>query len=110
MSTRHRRLTANLSPNTRRVSWSPIRTSKTNLPRCTISPNQCDAESSAVADAKRAEEIANNRYNTGLVSYPDVVFAEQTLLANQEITTQVQGQRMMTTVALIRALGGSWNN
>jgi len=72
--------------------------------------NQFDAESSAVADAKRAEEIASNRYNTGLVSYLDVVFAEQTLLANQEISMQVQGQRMMTTVALIRALGGSWNN
>jgi multidrug efflux system outer membrane protein len=72
--------------------------------------NQFDAENSAVADAKRAEEIASNRYNTGLVSYLDVVFAEQTLLANQEISTQVQGQRMMTTVALIRALGGSWNN
>src|SRR6266478_4669997 len=71
---------------------------------------QFDAENNAVADAKRAEEIANNRYNTGLVSYLDVVFAEQTLLANQEISTQVQGQRMMTTVALIRALGGSWNN
>jgi multidrug efflux system outer membrane protein len=72
--------------------------------------NQFDAESSAVADAKRAEEIANNRYNTGLVSYLDVVFAQQTLLSNEEISTQVQGQRMMTTVALIRALGGSWNN
>lgn len=72
--------------------------------------NQFDAENSAVADAKRAEEIANNRYNTGLVSYLDVVYAEQTLLSNQEISTEVQGQRMMTTVALIRALGGSWNN
>jgi outer membrane protein, multidrug efflux system len=72
--------------------------------------NQSDAENSAVADAKRAEEIANNRYNTGLVSYLDVVFAQQTLLSNEEISTQVQGQRMMTTVALIRALGGSWNN
>jgi multidrug efflux system outer membrane protein len=72
--------------------------------------NQFDAGSSAVADAKRAEEIASNRYNTGLVSYLDGVFAEQTLLANQEISMQVQGQRMMTTVALIRALGGSWNN
>jgi multidrug efflux system outer membrane protein len=71
--------------------------------------NQFGAESSAVADAKRAEEIASNRYSTGLVSYLDVVFAEQTLLANQEISTQVQGQRMLTTVFLIRALGGSWN-
>jgi multidrug efflux system outer membrane protein len=71
---------------------------------------QFDAESNAVADAKRAEEIASNRYNTGLVSYLDVVYAQQTLLSNEEISTQVQGQRMMTTVALIRALGGSWNN
>jgi multidrug efflux system outer membrane protein len=72
--------------------------------------NQFDAENNAVADAKRAEEIANNRYNAGLVSYLDVVFAEQTLLSNEEISTQVQGQRMTSTVALIRALGGSWNN
>ncbi|WP_064742698.1 efflux transporter outer membrane subunit [Edaphobacter aggregans] len=70
---------------------------------------QFDAENNAVADAKRAEEIANNRYNTGLVSYLDVVFAQQTLLSNQEISTQVQGQRLVATVALIRALGGSWN-
>jgi multidrug efflux system outer membrane protein len=71
---------------------------------------QFDAENNAVADAMRAEEIASNRYNTGLVSYLDVVFAQQTLLSNQEILTQVQGQRMMATVALIRALGGSWNS
>jgi outer membrane protein, multidrug efflux system len=71
---------------------------------------QFDAENNAVADAMRAEEIANNRYNAGLVSYLDVVYAQQTLLSNQEISTQVQGQRMAATVALIRALGGSWNN
>jgi multidrug efflux system outer membrane protein len=71
---------------------------------------QFDAENSAVADAKRAEEIASNRYNAGLVTYLDVVYAEQTLLSNQEISTQVQGQRMAATVALIRALGGTWQN
>ncbi len=71
---------------------------------------QFDAENNAVTDAMRAEEIANNRYKAGLVSYLDVVFAQQTLLSNQEISTQVQGQRMTATVALIRALGGSWNN
>jgi multidrug efflux system outer membrane protein len=69
---------------------------------------QFESESNAVADATRAEEIANNRYNTGLVSYLDVVYAQQTLLSNQEVRTQVQGQRMIATIALIRALGGSW--
>jgi multidrug efflux system outer membrane protein len=69
---------------------------------------QFESESNAVADATRAEEIASNRYNTGLVSYLDVVYAQQTLLSNQEVRTQVQGQRMIATIALIRALGGSW--
>ncbi len=69
---------------------------------------QFDAERNTVEDALRAEEIANNRYNAGLVSYLDVVFAEQMLLSNQEISTQVEGQRMVATVGLIRALGGGW--
>jgi multidrug efflux system outer membrane protein len=67
-----------------------------------------DAENSAVSDAMRAEAIANNRYKAGLVSYLDVVYAEQTLLSNEQTSTQVEGQRMAATVALIRALGGSW--
>ncbi|HMF64003.1 MAG TPA: efflux transporter outer membrane subunit [Edaphobacter sp.] len=69
---------------------------------------QSNAENDAVADASRAEEIATNRYRVGLVSYLDVVFAQQTLLSNQQVATQVQGQRMIATVNLIRALGGRW--
>jgi outer membrane protein, multidrug efflux system len=70
--------------------------------------HQFDSESNAVADATRAEEIASNRYNTGLVSYLDVVFAQQTLLSDEQIRTQVQGQRMVATIGLIQSLGGSW--
>ncbi len=66
------------------------------------------AEQSAVQDARTAEQIASNRYNAGLVSYLDVVYAQQTLLQNQETSTQVQGQRLTSTVSLIRALGGGW--
>jgi hypothetical protein len=33
-----------------------------------------------------------------------------TPLANQEISIQVQGQRMEATIALVRALGGIWKN
>jgi multidrug efflux system outer membrane protein len=69
---------------------------------------QSAAAGNAVSDARRAEEIASNRYQTGLVSYLDVVFAQQSLLSNEEILTQVQGQRLTATVGLIQALGGSW--
>jgi multidrug efflux system outer membrane protein len=69
---------------------------------------ESDAEASAVADAKRAEEIALKQYQAGLVSYLDVVIAQQTLLANQRTATQVNGTQAVATVALIRALGGGW--
>jgi multidrug efflux system outer membrane protein len=69
---------------------------------------QSAAADNAVSDARRAEEIASNRYQTGLVSYLDVVFAQQSLLSNEEMLTQVQGQRLTATVGLIQALGGSW--
>ena len=70
--------------------------------------NEYQSEEKAVTDASRAEKIANNRYQAGLVGYLDVVYAQQTLLQNQETTQQVQGQRLISTVSLIRALGGGW--
>ena len=69
---------------------------------------QSAAANSAVSDARSAEEIASNRYKAGLVSYLDVVFAQQSLLSNEEISTQVQGQRLTATVGLVQALGGRW--
>jgi multidrug efflux system outer membrane protein len=69
---------------------------------------QSQAETSAVADAKRAADIALNQYQAGLVSYLDVVVAQQTLLTNEQTATQVVGAQAVSTVALIRALGGGW--
>jgi multidrug efflux system outer membrane protein len=69
---------------------------------------QSQAEASAVADAKRASEIALHQYQAGLVSYLDVVVAQQTLLTNEQAATQVNGAQAVSTVALIRALGGGW--
>ena len=57
---------------------------------------------------QRSAEIANNRYKAGLVSYLDVVFAQQMLLQNQQAVTQWQGQQAGSPVGLIRALSGGW--
>ena len=65
-------------------------------------------EAAVIKSARRSAEIANNRYKAGLVSYIDVVFAQQTLLQNQQAITQLQGQQAGSTVGLIRALGGGW--
>ncbi|MBV8550344.1 MAG: efflux transporter outer membrane subunit [Acidobacteriaceae bacterium] len=62
----------------------------------------------AVNDAQRTEEIAVNQYKTGLVDYLNVVNAQATLLYNQRTQTQIEGQQMVASVALIKALGGGW--
>ncbi len=73
-----------------------------------ILSGEAQSENDAVDDAKRAEEIAMNRYKAGLVGYLDVVFAQTTLLSNERVATQISGQRMVATVVLVKALGGGW--
>jgi len=69
---------------------------------------EAQSEADAVADARRAEEIAMNRYKTGLVGYIDVLTAQTTLLSNERVAAQISGQRMVATVVLVKALGGGW--
>jgi multidrug efflux system outer membrane protein len=66
------------------------------------------SEAGAVADARRAAEIAMNRYQAGLVGYLEVLVARTTLLSNQRTAAQIDGQRMVAAVALVKALGGGW--
>ena len=73
-----------------------------------ILSGEAQSELDAVADAQRAEEIAMNRYKSGLVGYLDVLVAQTTLLSNQRTVAQISGQRMVATVVLVKALGGGW--
>lgn len=65
---------------------------------------------SAVDSARDEERIAENRYNAGLVSYLNVVYAEQALLQNEQSEAQVSGQQLIATVVLVKALGGGWED
>ena len=64
----------------------------------------------AVEDSRRYLNIATDRYVGGLVTYLDVITAEQTLLSNQRLATQLLGQRLVTSVFLVKALGGGWDS
>jgi NodT family efflux transporter outer membrane factor (OMF) lipoprotein len=66
-------------------------------------------QDAAVADARRALEIANNRYVGGLTTFLDVITAETVLLSNQRLSVQILGQRMITSVFLVKAVGGGWD-
>src|ERR1700730_13278389 len=73
-----------------------------------ILSGEAQSETDTVDDDKRAEEIAMNRYKAGLVGYLDVLVAQTTLLSNERVATQINGQRMVATVVLVKALGGGW--
>ncbi|MBZ5657575.1 MAG: efflux transporter outer membrane subunit [Acidobacteriia bacterium] len=63
----------------------------------------------AVEDSRRALDIANNRYVGGLTTYLDVITAQTILLNNERLATQLLGQQMVTSVYLVKALGGGWD-
>jgi multidrug efflux system outer membrane protein len=63
----------------------------------------------AVDASRRTLDIASNRYVGGLVSYLDVVNAQQNLLNNEQELAVIHGQRLVTSVLLIKALGGGWD-
>ncbi len=67
------------------------------------------SQDAAVADSQRALNIAMNRYTGGLVTYLDVVTAQQGLLSNERENAQIRGGQLVTSVMLVKALGGGWD-
>ncbi len=64
----------------------------------------------AVKESRRALTLANNRYTGGLTTYLDVITAQTTLLDNERLAAQLLGQQMVTSVYLVKALGGGWDS
>jgi multidrug efflux system outer membrane protein len=49
------------------------------------------------------------RYREGLSNYLEVVDAQRTQLDNERGAVQILGQRFVSSVLLVKALGGGWN-
>ena len=72
--------------------------------------DQAEAQARAVASSRRTADLSTSRYKAGLVSYFEVVDAERTALQSERLATQIRGQRLVTSVFLIKALGGGWSD
>lgn len=70
--------------------------------------DEWNAENQALASSRRALEIANNRYQSGLVTYLDVATAQTDALNHEQATVQLAGARRMAAINLIKSLGGGW--
>ena len=71
---------------------------------------QAEAQGRALANARRAAELAEERYKAGLVSYLEVVDSNRAALQTGRATAQLAAQRLIAAVQLIKALGGGWEN
>lgn len=62
----------------------------------------------SVRSSEKTYALASNRYQRGLVNYLNVVDSERAKLNTQLNFIVLQGARFISTVQLIKALGGSW--
>jgi outer membrane protein TolC len=62
----------------------------------------------AVDSAAKVLQMATDRYEGGASTAMEVISAQQALLAAERQATQLRGQRWLTAVFLIKALGGDW--
>ena len=61
------------------------------------------------ADAARENlRLVQLEYEQGLIDYLSVLDAQRTWLSDELLAAQTLGQRFVSTVALIKALGGGW--
>ena len=70
---------------------------------------QSEAQDRAVASARRAADLASQRYTAGIVNYLEVVDASRGALLAERNQAQIVGLRLAASVQLIKALGGGWN-
>jgi NodT family efflux transporter outer membrane factor (OMF) lipoprotein len=67
------------------------------------------SQAAAVAATTGALDQANYRYQSGLVTYLEVVSTENAALAARITAIDIDARRITASVLLIRALGGDWN-
>ena len=62
----------------------------------------------AIESNRRVLQIAQDRYQGGIANSQDVIIAQQAQLNSERLAAQLLGQRLLTSVFLIKALGGDW--
>jgi multidrug efflux system outer membrane protein len=70
--------------------------------------DQAAAQERAVSSATRSTALSDVRYRNGYVSQLDLLDAQRSELANRRQSVQVRTARYLSTVGLVRALGGGW--
>ena len=81
-----------------------------NLAALRLLSKEIQQQGTAVKSAQRNLGLANDRYRLGIDPYLNVITAQTTLLSNQQTAVNLSILQMTSTVQLIEALGGGWDD
>ena len=80
-----------------------------NLADLRILQDQTVTQAEAVKASTRAAQLSRTQYQEGAVNFLDVIDADRTVLQAQRAAVQLAGLQAVSTVNLIRAMGGGWS-
>ncbi len=80
-----------------------------NLADLRLLDDQIRAQGDAVSASQRAAKLSRTQYQEGQIAYIDVIDSERSVLQSQLQANQLTGAQAVSTVNLIRALGGGWD-
>jgi len=85
-----------------------VRDAEDALTGQSVLKRQAAAQEVTVASARKALELSEKRYESGLVAYYEVLDSQRTLLRAEQEATRIRGERYLSAVLLVKALGGGW--
>jgi NodT family efflux transporter outer membrane factor (OMF) lipoprotein len=80
-----------------------------NLASQRILEQEIVVQRQAVDSARQAVTIVTNEYKAGTVGYVNVLTAQTTAFLTEQKLESLAGQRMVSSVGLVKALGGGWD-
>ncbi|TDY24800.1 NodT family efflux transporter outer membrane factor (OMF) lipoprotein [Paraburkholderia sp. BL6665CI2N2] len=80
-----------------------------NLASQRILAQEIVVQQQAVDSARQALAIVTNEYKAGTVGYVNVLTAQTTAFTAEQKLENIAGQRMVSSVGLVKALGGGWD-
>jgi NodT family efflux transporter outer membrane factor (OMF) lipoprotein len=95
--------------NYRQTALTAFQAVEDNLASLRILSKEIGEQQSAIASSAHFLDLALTRYKAGVDSYLNVITAQTTVLTNRETLVTIQLRQMTSSVSLILALGGGWD-
>lgn len=92
----------------RQTVLAAMRDAEDALSALDVLRRQTAVQDATVTAASKALELAQKRYDSGLVAYYEVLDAQRTMLRAEREATRLKGELYLASVLLVKALGGGW--